>query len=98
MDILFVTGTLVQLHQEIQQKGGYAPAAIQATTCPLKDLPGFDSMLVPVIFRRLARAIGVVLPADFRVPNIYVGPDGRARLTIAEIAGAFCARFGKKAA
>jgi hypothetical protein len=97
MEILFVTSTLIQIHQDIQRRGGHS-AAIQATTCPLRDLPEFDSMLVPVVFRKLAKMVGIVLPVDFRVPNIYVGPEGRVRRTIAEIADDFCARFGKKAA
>ena len=93
-----VVNTLVQLHQTIQAKGGHDPGAVQASTCPLRDLPGFDSLLVPVIFRRLARALEITLPADYRVPNIYVGPDGRQRRTISEIAADFCKRFNAKAA
>jgi hypothetical protein len=98
MDISLVNSTLIQIHSDIQRKGGFAPVPIQASTCPLQDLEGFDSMLVPVVFRRLARTLGVVLPTDFRVPNIYVGADGRVRRTIAEVANDFCVRYGKRAA
>ena len=98
MDIGSVTTTLVQLHRDIQRKGGYDPAAVQATCRPLRDLPGFDSLLVPVVFRRLAKALGIPLPTDFRVPNIYVDSSGRQRRTITEIAGAFCARLEAQAA
>jgi hypothetical protein len=51
-----------------------------------------------VVFRRLARALEITLPTNYRVPNIYVGPDGRQRRTITEIAADFCKRFGAKAA
>lgn len=98
MDIASVTTILVQLHQNIQAKSGFDPSTVKATSCPLKDLPGFDSMLVPVVFRRLASALGIALPTDFRVPNIYVGADGKQRRSIAEVAAAFCTRFSAKAA
>jgi hypothetical protein len=73
MNTVLVVNTLIQLHQTIQSKGGYDPKAVQTSTCPLKDLPGFDSLLVPVVFRRLARALEITLPTNYRVPNIYVG-------------------------
>ncbi|HYH95905.1 hypothetical protein [Hyalangium sp.] len=98
MDITHIESTLIQVHQDIQTSGGFASATVQASTCPLLDLPGFDSLLIPVVFRRVARKLGVTLPADYRVPNLYVTQGGRRRLTIAEIAGEFFQRFSAKAA
>ena len=97
MSITDIENTLIQVHQEIQDSRPDS-TKVQVSTCPLRDLPGFDSLLVPVTFRRLARRLGIQLPTDYRVPNLYVNPTTRQRLTIAEIAGEFYQRFGAKAA
>ena len=97
MDINDIESTLIQVHQEIQDKKPDS-TKVQAGTCPLRDLPGFDSLLIPVAFRRVARKLGIQLPTDYRVPNLYVNRTNRQRLTIAEIAGEFYQRFGAKAA
>jgi hypothetical protein len=97
MDITDIENTLIQVHQEIQDsKTG--STKVQASTCPLRDLPGFDSLLIPVVFRRVAKKLGVTLPTDYRVPNLYVSRSDCRRLTIAEIAGEFFHHIGAKAA
>lgn len=98
MNIALVEATLIQVHQDIQLDGGYDPRAVQATTCPLSQLPGFDSLLIPVAFRTLARLLGIALPEGYRVPNIYVTTGGNRRLSIKEIAVEFIQKFGAKAA
>ena len=97
MGITDIESTLIEVHQNIQTSR-CDPTQVQASTCPLRDLPGFDSLLIPVVFRRVAKKLGVTLPPDYRVPNLYVTRSGCQRLTIAEIAGEFLQHLGAKAA
>ena len=48
MDPSTVLGKLAQVHREgIQDDCGYDPAAVTPDCCPLDDLQGFDSVLIP---------------------------------------------------
>jgi hypothetical protein len=50
----------------------------------LKDLKGFDSLLIPQLIRRVARELGCPLKKGERVRNLYI--DGRKELSISEVA------------
>jgi hypothetical protein len=96
MDISDVARELIALHRSVQRDGGYDDAdTVGDSTCPLKDLKGFDSMLVPQLIRRLAKKLGCPLQKGVRVRNIYV--DGRRKLSISEIATGFRDKYMKQA-
>jgi hypothetical protein len=43
---------LIQVHQSVQRDSGYDDAeSVTASTCPLNDLKGFDSLLIPQLIR-----------------------------------------------
>jgi len=94
MELPEVVAKLVEIHQHDQQESGKDDAdKVTPSCCPLTDLKGFDSLLIPSTIRRLAREFGHPLPKGTRVKNIYCGPDGRKKLTIREIAQRFVATY-----
>ena len=84
-----VINALVAVHREIQGDLGQYEADVTPNTCPLTGLTGFDSPLIPNAVRMVAQRLGVKLPRGAKMRNIYVSPDGKKKLTIAEIAGRF---------
>lgn len=92
MDQSDVIEKLVEIHKNDQAEAGQDDAAqVTATSAPLSDLKGFDSLLIPGIIRRLARELGHPLPKGTRIKNIYVLQS--KKLTIAEIAGRFIEEY-----
>jgi hypothetical protein len=95
MDITVVVDRLVEVHREIQEEGGHDPGTIGPETRPLEDLPGFDSMLVPDAVRQLARKVGIELPKDTKIKNIFVSEEGTKKHNIREVAEHFCRIYGE---
>jgi hypothetical protein len=94
MELSDVIAKLVEIHQHDQRESGQDDAnKVTLSCCPLIDLKGFDSLLIPAIIRRLARELGHPLPKGTRVKNIYCAPDGSKKLTIREIAERFVATY-----
>ncbi|HVX14917.1 MAG TPA: hypothetical protein VHC22_27250 [Pirellulales bacterium] len=94
MNLADISKKLIEIHRSVQRDSGYEDAGtVKESTCPLKDLKGFDSMLIPPMIRRLAKELGCPLKKGDRVLNIYV--DGRRKLAISEIAKKFRDRFVK---
>lgn len=98
MDPSTVAAKLVEMHRERQFDCGHDPAVVTPDCCPLDDLPEFDSLLIPGIIRELARELGMPLPKDAKIKNIYVTDDGKHKRTIREIAEAFCRTYGSEVA
>jgi hypothetical protein len=97
MELSDVIAKLVEIHQHDQRESGQDDAdKVTLSCCPLIDLKGFDSLLIPAIIRRLARELGHPLPKGTRVKNIYCAPDGRKKLTIREIAERFVATYARE--
>jgi hypothetical protein len=87
-----VIAQLVEIHRHDQREAGHDDTGkVTPSCCPLTDLKGFDSLLIPPIVRRLAKAMGRPLPKGTRVKNIYV--DGGRKLTIKEIAKRFVGEY-----
>ena len=86
MDKSEISTKLIQAHKGVQRDGGYDDAdTVADSTCPLTDLKGFDSMLIPQLIRKVARDLGHPFKKGERVrKNVYV--DGRRKLSISEIA------------
>ena len=98
MELPEVVAKLLEIHRHDQQESGQDDAdKVTPSCCPLSDLKGFDSLLIPPIIRRLARELGHPLPKGTRVKNIYCAPDGRKKLTIREIAHRFVATYAPEA-
>ena len=95
MDEGTVLGHLKKLHQEIESDAGKDPNQVDDDVLPLDALGGFDSTLIPNVIRGLATAMGVTLAKGDRLRNPYVGPDGKTKLTLREVAKRFCALYGK---
>lgn len=96
MKLADITGKLIEIHSSVQQDGGFDDVnSVKESTCPLSDLKGFDSMLIPQLVRRLARELGCPLEKGERTQNLYV--EGRRKLSISEIAKKFRDKFTKSA-
>ena len=95
MDEATVLQELKGLHREIEEDAGKNPDLVTDDVQPLEGLCGFDSLLIPNVIRRLARAMGVSLAKGKRLRNPYVGPD-RQTLTLRGIAKRFCKLYGKE--
>ena len=78
---------LIEVIEGIQTASGVPPVALTGSTCPLKDLQGFDSKIWPVAVSLLAQATGLTIPNE---KNIFLSADGKERLTIDQIAAEVC--------
>lgn len=96
MDPTVAAKALVDVHREIQIQCGDKPTTIDVTTCPLGGIKGFDSLLVATAIRMLAAAVGIKLPKDTKIENLYVSKTGKRKLTIAETAERFCHEFARQ--
>ncbi|MEX2158135.1 MAG: hypothetical protein WEB04_01915 [Dehalococcoidia bacterium] len=85
---------LLIIHREFQETLGEAHNSLSDGCRPLNDLPGFDSTLIPLVIRTLARRLGITLPPKAKITNLYISNDGRQRLTVREIADGFCRKYG----
>jgi len=76
---------LTKALQEIQQMSGEEEAPIAADTCPITDLPGFDSLrgveTTCLVSAKLGKDIGTT---DGQV-NLFVSKDGKQALKVFEI-------------
>ena len=96
MESKLVCEKLLAIHREIQGDCGEDPTLVTPHCRPLSDLPGFDSMLIPGAIRALSRELGAPMGKDDKITNLYLSEDGKQKLTITEIANAFCLAFGKE--
>lgn len=93
-----VESIFIEQHRKIEESIGGYTRVIDSKTCPLRDLPGFDSLLVPVVFRRVAVAVGLSLPPGYRVPNVYIDSTTKRCCIISEIVDLFLHHTSAKAA
>jgi len=96
MDEVVVLRYLEDLHREIERDSGKNPDLVTDDVQPLNGLGGFDSTLIPNVIRGLARAMGITLAKGSRLRNLYVGPDGKHKLTLHAVAKQFCDIYGKE--
>lgn len=83
MTIDDVRTRLIDVLRLIQEESGYPEVEITDTTCPVVDLVGFDSKMWPVSMGMLSDELEIEIPLNM---NIYLTPDGKRKLTVAEIA------------
>src|SRR5690242_5852103 len=80
---------LTKLHREIESDAGKDPSAVNDDVCPLDDLAGFDSVLIPNVIRGLAKAVGITLENGARLRNPYVD-SSKKKLRLRAVAKRFC--------
>jgi hypothetical protein len=81
MDTRAVRSGLAEVLRHIQVTSSYGEPDIKDTTCPLKDLQGFDSQMGVVATTLLSERLGIEIPPG---ANVFKA-DGKARaLPIAE--------------
>lgn len=87
MDPATVKTRLIEVLQSIQTDSGYPPVPIDGATCPLSDLEGFDSKMVPVAIAELSDATGISIPNE---KNVFAAKNGRERFTVDQIVQEVC--------
>ena len=77
---------------ELQKISGREAVQITGTTCPIGDLPDFDSLTGVEASVAIESRLGVQLAEV----NIFVNQSGSRALTVSEIATNICAGAGSK--
>jgi hypothetical protein len=93
MDQRVVRDQLIAVLKKIQSDSGYSPTPVNGSTCPLTDLTGFDSKILPVAAVLLGEAIGMTIPND---KNIFARVNG-ADPTVDQIAMRVCSLVNSQA-
>lgn len=80
-----VVGRVIDAVRQVQELSGREVGAISASTHPLRDVEGFDSLGGIEATVILSESMGQGLP-----DNVFVSEDGRQTLSIGEIADDLC--------
>ena len=83
MDRQEIVTRVVQTVARVQEVSGRTSAGIGASTCPVGDLEGFDSLSGVEATVMLSVSLGVDLPDDY---NPFISSDGKRALSVSEIA------------
>lgn len=86
MDPTTVRNRLIAVLEKVQTDSGQPSTPITGSTCPLTDLPGFDSKILPVAVVLLGEAIGTAIPTT---KNIFAKVNG-ADPTVDQMAAKVC--------
>lgn len=81
MNLQTITSTLIGVVKDIQQCSGDVTSMVSGSTCPLKDLPSFDSIICVETITVLSISLGIEIADNI---NIFVAEDGKRLLTIDE--------------
>lgn len=73
---------LLQAIRQVQELSGYLDAVIDVNTCPIKDLPDFDSLRGVEATIMLGGLLNCEIKGDV---NLFVSENGRRALQIREI-------------
>lgn len=92
MNSATVQSALIEVVKDIQICSGYDGTKVSGGICPLKDLPGFDSMICAEAMSMLSSALGIAIADD---ANIFVSENGKRLLTIDEAAAVVCERLSR---
>lgn len=83
MDRQQIVAKVVQTLTQIQEVSGRSSAGIGVSTCPVRDVEGFDSLSGVEATVMLSESLGIALPDDY---NPFISDDGERALSIGEIA------------
>ena len=91
MDQDTIIAALIGAHRDLQTMLGHPGTPITPDTCPLTQLPDFDSPAIPTTIRTVTRQLGLPPLTGAKSKNLYISADRRQKLTIREIAGRIAA-------
>jgi len=97
MDQRAVLDKLIAIHREVETDCGEDPDCVTDDILPLDDLGGFDSLTIPTVVRRVAKALDIPIPKGQRLPNPYVSEDGKQKLKLRDVAERFRKLYCKEA-
>lgn len=93
MDQGTIINALIAVHTDVQTTLGHTGITITPDTCPLTQLPGFDSPVIPTVIRMVTRNLGLAPIVGTNSKNVYVSADRRQKLTIREIAARIAVQY-----
>jgi acyl carrier protein len=76
---------LIACLQEVQDLSGAESTVITTDTCPIKDLPGFDSLRSVEATVYLCTKLQIKIDAPQGEVNLFVSKDGRRPLRVKDI-------------
>lgn len=76
---------LIECLLEVQDISGAEVVTINTDTCPIKDLPGFDSLRGVEATIILSSKLKIKIDASKGEVNLFVSKDGRRALRVREI-------------
>ncbi len=79
---------VVEAVTQVQEVSGRSCGGIGASTRPVQDVEGFDSLSGIEATVMLSESLGVELPEDC---NPFISEDGKRALSVGEIADTLCA-------
>ncbi|MCQ3803388.1 MAG: hypothetical protein OXC98_04570 [bacterium] len=85
---------VVQVIVEVQEVSGRSSAGIDASTCPVFGVEGFDSLSGVEATVMLSESLKVELPGNY---NPFISEDGKRALSVGEIADSLCSYVGSEA-
>ena len=88
-----VERALVEVLTEIQTMSGSACPAMDARTCPLRDLPQFDSQLALLATVELGERLQCVIPEDV---NVFIDGETNRPRRICDIRDEICAMLATR--
>ena len=86
-----IVRTVVQTVAQVQEVSGRASGSIDASTRPLRDVEGFDSLSGLEATVMLSESLGVDLPDNY---NPFISKDGNRALSVREIADSLSTHIG----
>lgn len=86
--------TVVETVTQVQETSGRERGDIDASTRPLRDIEGFDSLCGLEATVLLSESLGVDLPDNF---NPFISTEGNRALSVSEIADALITHIGSEA-
>lgn len=89
-----IVSKVVRTISRVQEMSGRSSAGIEASTCPMGGVDGFDSLSGVEATVMLSESLGVSLPKDY---NPFFSKDGKRALSVGEIADTLSALIGDKA-
>ena len=94
MDRQELVTKVVQTVAHVQEVSGRSSGGISASTCPVRDVAGFDSLSGVEATVMLSESLGVDLPEDC---NPFISIDGKRALSVGEIADTLSTYIGPEA-
>ncbi|MDE0069114.1 MAG: hypothetical protein OXO48_05330 [Caldilineaceae bacterium] len=88
-----IVGAVIQTVAQVQEASGRERGAIDASTRPLRDVEGFDSLCGLEATVLLSESLGAALPDDY---NPFISKDGNRALSVGEIADALSTHIGSE--